>query len=431
MLAIPWDKLQSLELDLVPEFKRIFDKVGVTAANALPGNVPFSFNKTDPNSLEYIREHAAELVRKNILPNSQEAIRQLINRSFTEGIPPAKVARMIKPHIGLLPAHEVAVDKYYKRLLADGKSEAAADKLRQRYANRLLNYRANNIARTESINASAMGQVECWQQSIADGSLDPHEWERVWIADETERTCAICQALARGPGAPLTPRDAPYPGTSISHPTAHPSCRCVEGLREKEVVEAKPSETMVDITGTPSGEFLSEANSVINGMPGKVLNDLEKSGYRFKVGERLTDINPHLRGYRPRGWPKGMTWDNADGCFSYPQKAISVAEQVKIVGGEFTKSPRIKYVVSHETGHAIDEVYKLSSSPEFIKAYNQDTAKFSGRDKGRFGYFLQAGSTGPEETAAEGFTSLLGHSGHPDFASMFSNVCDIIKKAIS
>jgi hypothetical protein len=63
---------------------------------------------------------------------------------------------------------------------------------------------------------------------VQDDLLDPEEWERVWIADETERTCELCQDLD-GTTADL---GEPFEG-GIMRPTAHPSCRCTLGLQKK------------------------------------------------------------------------------------------------------------------------------------------------------------------------------------------------------
>lgn len=232
MTAVPWDALEEMQMPVSEELSVILNKSGEAAARGLvTKGIDIAFDTTNPNAVNWAKQHAAELVMQNIIPQSQEAIRDIIVRAFQEGIPPREAARLIREVIGILPAHADAVEKYRQELMDKFKGfgypdwQAQADRLAARYAQQLINYRANNIARTETIRAANRGQHELWNQAVDKGLLRKAEWVREWIADETERTCPICQAL-NGQRVPL---DGVFPG-GYDMPPAHPSCRCSIGL---------------------------------------------------------------------------------------------------------------------------------------------------------------------------------------------------------
>lgn len=234
MGAIPWDKLEQMQHDITPELRSVLNKSGAVAAKQLlPKGMKISFDQTNPVAVDWVKAHAAELVTQNVIPTSQEAIRAIIQRSFEQGITASDAARLIREHIGILPRHADAVERYRQALIKRFKDqgslvwEADSTRLAGRYAQQLINYRAKNIARTETIRASNQGQKELWSQAVDEELLAPAEWEREWIADETETTCEICQGLD-GKRAPLL--NGTFPGGYDMPPDPHPSCRCGVGL---------------------------------------------------------------------------------------------------------------------------------------------------------------------------------------------------------
>lgn len=223
---------------MVAELESVLNKSGAAAAKALlPKGIKASFKQTNPESIAWVRTHAAELVTKNVIPTSQEAIRNIILRSFEQqDLTPAGAARLIREHVGILPNHTDAVEKYRQSLIAKFKAqgsvtwESDSSRLAMGYARKLVNYRAENIARTETIRACNKGQHALWRQAVSDDLLTPAEWERVWIASDP---CGICIGL-NNTRAPL---EGPfrYGGKSyMMPPDPHPSCRCAVGLVRKE-----------------------------------------------------------------------------------------------------------------------------------------------------------------------------------------------------
>lgn len=241
--AVPWMELENLQFEISPELQKLVDQSGVETAKAmLDQGIDLSFTVKNPRAILWAKNHAAELIQQNIMPSSQQAIRELIERSFVDGITAPDTARQIREHIGILPRHGRAVDKYRKGLYKkfqgfgyiDWKSQA--DRLAERYAQKLINYRSKNIARTETIRASNEGQQEAWEQAIDKDLIRESRFEREWIADQTELTCPICRSLD-SERAPL--RDGLFKCSYNEKyykkpPDPHPSCRCGVGLVKKE-----------------------------------------------------------------------------------------------------------------------------------------------------------------------------------------------------
>jgi hypothetical protein len=101
----------------------------------------------------------------------------------------------------------------------------------------------------------------------------------------------------------------------------------------------------------------------------------------------VTDVMPELRGVRPRGWPEGLTWDNARGLMDPTTRRVIVGKGAR------------RLTTVHEFGHAVNEADGafLSDSAEFRRVYDRLT--------GMNPYFSQPGSAGREETFASGFSA--------------------------
>lgn len=229
--AIPWTQYgESMLRDLLPtQLRDVYERAADAAASAAQRELGIGvrFDVTNPRAVEFIRNHSAELIREFGLSN-QETIRALMQRSFVEGIDPYKTARLIRDSgIGLTKRQALAVERYRVRLenateidLTNAQVEARA----QRYADRLLRLRAQNIARTETIRASAQGQLELWREA-RDKGLIGFEAMREWVTAVDERSCSLCLDLD-GKMAPLY---GTFEG-GYDAPPAHPSCRCAQNL---------------------------------------------------------------------------------------------------------------------------------------------------------------------------------------------------------
>lgn len=173
-----------------------------------------SFDTANPSAVAWAERAAAEMVVE-IGAATREAIKELIVKGISEGIPPRALARQIREVVGLLNRQVTAIANLKNELnLAEpgalierfpaaeglrgqagfrvrvppkGLSEAEIEKLTARYSRMQLNLRARTIARTESLMSSNEGQRRLWLQAQESGQL-ARKQTRMWIATADSRT---------------------------------------------------------------------------------------------------------------------------------------------------------------------------------------------------------------------------------------------------
>lgn len=158
--------------------------------------VTMSFAVTNPRAQEWAATRTATLVKEVLLGDTglRDTLRGVISTAFTDGIPPRELAREIRNYVGLLPRDVKAVSNYRVGLEAAGREAGFIERNVERYAQRLLNVRARNIARSETMAASSNGQQELWRQATEQGLLTGREI-RFWILTPDSRLCEICEEL--------------------------------------------------------------------------------------------------------------------------------------------------------------------------------------------------------------------------------------------
>ena len=163
---------------------------------------------------------------------------------------------------------------------------------------------------------------------------------------------------------------------------------------------------------------------------------IKENNIKVVAGERTTVVKPSLMGKTPRGWPKGSTWDSADGFFDPTNKMILVTENYKPLGGgnKIRKTNRRPGVFGHETGHAVDtSLGNISGSDAFAKAYIKGKERIKAFYlENEYSYFMQAGGIGERETFAELFAELNGGGGASlhttPLKEYFTECYEIVKK---
>jgi hypothetical protein len=197
---------------------------------------------------------------REIDQTTRDTIRQVLQRGLTAGDDPFAIARQIRGSIGLTRRQEAAVSNYERMLraldpealerkLRDRRSDGsvgraiANDKaltdaqirsLVDRYRDRYVKYRANVIARTESIRAVQGAQWELFQDMINKGQIDIRQVRRTWINTNDGHVrnshVQIPQMNPRGVGqaetfaSPLGP--VLYPGDPSALAANTIQCRC-------------------------------------------------------------------------------------------------------------------------------------------------------------------------------------------------------------
>lgn len=188
------------------------------------GTVRYAFDEMNPEAVRWARARAARLVAE-VGADARAAVRQVIARAHLEGIAPREAAKLIRATVGLTERDALAVMRRQVRLMEQGRSPEVAQRMAERYANKLHRARALTIARTETMAAANEGQQQLWDQAVAAGHLDP-AMRKEWITTPDELTCETC--------GPMNGEVAPLDGSfSIGgNPPAHPRCRCTIGLVE-------------------------------------------------------------------------------------------------------------------------------------------------------------------------------------------------------
>jgi SPP1 gp7 family putative phage head morphogenesis protein len=222
------------------------------AMEAMPSKVSLdmAFNLLNPEAVRFLDNYTFDLIRQ-ISDETRNSIQATIVRAFKEGGSPYEQARQIKTVIGLTGSQEAAITNYrnalqsgtsadlrnaLSRALRDGRydrtllsalrnqtglNQAQIDKMVERYRQRYLQYRAQMIARTETIRASGKGQRELWRQAVEQGLMSP-DTQRRWNISGDDRTCDVCEGLD-GEQAGLNEEFAPG---ILDPPDPHPTCRC-------------------------------------------------------------------------------------------------------------------------------------------------------------------------------------------------------------
>src|SRR6185369_9904783 len=75
-----------------------------------------------------------------------------------------------------------------------GLTSAQIEKMVTRYRERMLQYRARTISRSESIRAANAGQLSVWKTAV-DKGLIPRTARRAWTVSGDDRTCPRCLEL--------------------------------------------------------------------------------------------------------------------------------------------------------------------------------------------------------------------------------------------
>jgi hypothetical protein len=176
--------------------------------------------------IDWARARAGALVR-DVSTETRWAIRRIVEQAVARGTAPRETATLLEAIVGLTERQAQAVARYRATLVAEGVRPLTVDRLTARYGARLLRFRSQNIALTETIRAANEGRRAQWQRNVAEGTILPERWEREWVAivPSDGRTCPYCV----GQDGQRAPIDGTYPNGDTG-PPGHTRCRCTESL---------------------------------------------------------------------------------------------------------------------------------------------------------------------------------------------------------
>lgn len=230
--------------------------------------IPMTFDVTNFSAVGSMQSHRVRLVTGFGMEQRDATMRALQN-AFTTGANPRDTARAIRGSIGLTENQTRAVQNY-RRLLQENNSEALTRGLRDRrfdstvrqairnkeplsktqidrmvgrYDERMLKFRSEVIARTESLRSVNGGQKDMFDQAVASGDLQNDQLERTWNTAKDERVrdshSAMHNQTVSGVVDPFISglsNALQYPGDPAAPAEDTVQCRCAVGTRITKIV---------------------------------------------------------------------------------------------------------------------------------------------------------------------------------------------------
>jgi hypothetical protein len=231
--------------DDIIKFIGLNDDFGLNKiANKITSNIIETINneygwKIDVKDRE-IHRYIDNWVASRVVEVNDETInciKNLVNDAHVKGLNAIELRNNIKSNIGLTHDQEGWVRNYWQRTWLSTPIEdfkdldaktAYVNKLTERYRKRVLNYRAMNIARTETINMVNEASWKYYDEAANRNIIIRDEFELVWIVTPDDRLCDKCRPLAN--------MTCPIGGTFRNGkkcPGEHPQCRCCVICRRK------------------------------------------------------------------------------------------------------------------------------------------------------------------------------------------------------
>lgn len=221
-----------------------------------------SYDGTNPRAVAALARNRLSLIQ-GLREDQRQALGEMLRQGLEQGWNPRQTAIAIRDSIGLTDVQAKWVANYRRALetadrkalgykLRDARSDRAVaaaadagkalpqeriDRLVERYSERQLKYRAEAIARTETLRAVHEAQDEAYQQAVDAGHLDADRLQCVWHAGSKPRTRdshASMRGQRRRHGVAFTsgagyqlryPCDPEAPASEVVH------CRCSKSCR--------------------------------------------------------------------------------------------------------------------------------------------------------------------------------------------------------
>lgn len=227
--------------------------------------VDVSFNPGDPLAADYMRRAELEFI-KELSRMQRSVIRESMTEALNSGIGYIEASRMFKQNLPLTKFQKNAVknfrtlletnnrqalrralrdrrfDPSISRAIASGDplSSTHINKMVNRYQSRMVDMRAETIARTEGLAATNAARHSATQQMMTKAGFTDDQIERIWRATNDLRVRDTHRAMhgqKRGPKEPFkSPKGAKlmYPGDSKAPAEEVINCRCVLEVRIKD-----------------------------------------------------------------------------------------------------------------------------------------------------------------------------------------------------
>lgn len=230
------------------------------AADGLTGwsGTTISLDLTNTRAVAYGQQRAGALI-SGLQREQIEILRNTLGRSLSEGIDAMRVGRMLRSTVGMNARQAVSLVNYERglnELMTTGRTSVGLrgiarpladqrfsltrldteriDRLVERYRQRLINYRAEMIARTETMRAANMGAYAEYYAHGQQGLFDLKTARRVWTTTPDDRACDVCifmdgHEVGFAESFVYDGREAGNSNEDVlsgETPPIHPMCRC-------------------------------------------------------------------------------------------------------------------------------------------------------------------------------------------------------------
>ncbi len=252
--------------DIAPGLATTLDQVyaaaGLSAAEVIRSrsqvDTLFEFNSANRRAVSHLQETRLRLLVE--FAGEQRAATQVfLESAFQRGLAPIEQARQLQKSIGLTSKQARIIQNYRRNLeqrstsaltrqLRDRRFDSTVarairtntplsatqiDRMVDRYSERWVRFRANTIAKTESLAAAGAADEEAWMQAVDAGVIDEEDITQVWRTSgrsnrrDSHRAMEgqkrkLGQAFESGAGVALR-----YPGDSRAGAAETANCNCV------------------------------------------------------------------------------------------------------------------------------------------------------------------------------------------------------------
>jgi hypothetical protein len=232
--AAPKKSLQSF---FESEFTAILIAAGVATTAEMAQVIP-AIGVVGPGALAadsaaWAAQNSAKLVT-NVSKNTKNAIRATITSGIVANRTPQQIAQDIQLVIGLRAPQAASLLQFGAQLARQDVPLGEVSRRLAQVKTGFLQNRGMLISRTETINATNGGQQLAWRASQREGILTDENSRKAWIVTEDDlldlNICAPMPDMDENLDVKIGDYFTAGNGATIEHPTAHPNCRCAQGL---------------------------------------------------------------------------------------------------------------------------------------------------------------------------------------------------------
>lgn len=227
--AMPWE-------DWIEDIGKVTEPLQDATEAAFKGTAKLAgiraildFDTVDDVTRRYAQSQGSRLI-SSITETQRQTVRTMVAESTTGRWTVDQLGRKLRSTVGLHPRWATAVSRYEDRQLMDlmesgkapGDAAVLAEKRSERYRNRLLKRRGDNIARTEIQTASNLGKYASWETAVRQGYASNSSRK------EFSPGPGACELCAPHSGE-IVPWNEPFSNGKMM-PPFHPSCRCTANM---------------------------------------------------------------------------------------------------------------------------------------------------------------------------------------------------------